>query len=125
MDIGVLGRVYKDGEIIIQQGYSGDCMYVIQEGNAEVYHREGDKEILLAVLGNKDVFGEMALFEKSVRSATVRAKGDVRVLTVDKKTFLRRIQEDPSMAFRILEKMSHRIRELNAELTREKRYKIT
>ncbi len=120
MDTGVLGRVYKDGEIIIQQGDSGDCMYVIQEGNAEVYHREGDKEILLAVLGNKDVFGEMALFEKSIRSATVRAKGDVRVLTVDKKTFLRRIQEDPSMAFRILSNMSHRIRELNAELTREK-----
>ncbi len=120
MDTGMLGRVYKDGEVIIQQGESGDCMFVIQEGNAEVYHSEGDKELLLAVMGSEDIFGEMALFEKSVRSATVRAKGDVRVLTVDKKTFLRRIQEDPSMAFRILENMSHRIRELNTELTREK-----
>lgn len=120
MDTGVLGRIFKDGEVIIQQGESGDCMYVIQEGNAEVFHREGDKEILLAALGSEDVFGEMALFEKNVRSATVRAKGDVRVLTVDKKTFLRRIQEDPSMAFHILEKMSHRIRELNTELTKEK-----
>ena len=117
METGSLGKVYRDGDIIVRQGETGDCMYVIQEGQAEVFHMEGDKEISLAVLGNEDVFGEMALFERDVRSATVKAKGDVRILTVDKKTFLRRIQEDPSMAFRILEKMSHRIRELNSKLS--------
>jgi len=46
--------------------------------------------------------------------------GEVRVLTIDKRTFLRRITEDPSVAFRIVEKMSYRIRELDAELVRLK-----
>jgi CRP-like cAMP-binding protein len=50
----------------------------------------------------------------------VRALGDVRVLTIDKKTFLRRVHEDPSLAFRILQKMSYRIRELDTELVRLK-----
>jgi CRP-like cAMP-binding protein len=60
----------------------------------------------------------MALFEKDVRSATVRPLGEVRLLTVDKKMFLRKIHEDPSLAFRIMQKMSHRIRDLNNELMR-------
>jgi CRP/FNR family transcriptional regulator len=93
-------------------------MYVIQAGEVEVV-REGDgAEIALAVLGAGDVFGEMALFDREARSATVRAKGEARVLTLDKRTFLRRVHEDPSVAFRILQRMSHRIRQLNDEIAR-------
>ena len=115
-----LGKMYKDGDIVVNQGDEGDCMYVIQSGNVEVFQKRGDKEVHLAKLGEPDFFGEMALFAKEVRSATIRSKGDSRILTVDKKTFLNRIQEDPSMAFRIVEKMSQRIRDLNSTLTRIK-----
>jgi CRP-like cAMP-binding protein len=62
----------------------------------------------------------MAIFDRDVRSATVRALGEVRVLTVDKKNFLRRIHQDPSLAFRIVETMSLRIRELTDENARLK-----
>jgi CRP-like cAMP-binding protein len=121
MEKSSLGKVYHDGEVIVRQGETGDCMYVIQEGQAEVLREEKEgKEVRLAVLGDGDVFGEMALFEREVRSATVRALGDVRALTVDKKTFLRNVHEDPSLAYRILQKMSCRIRELDAELVRIK-----
>lgn len=116
MKAGELGRKYEDGEVITRQGDLGDCMYVIQSGKAEVLHRRGEKEFCLAVLGDGDVFGEMALFGGEVRCATVRALGETRVLTVDKKAFLRRVHEDPSLAFSILQKMSRRIAELNAKL---------
>jgi CRP-like cAMP-binding protein len=69
-------------------------------------------------LGKGDFFGEMAIFEREVRSATVRAHGKVRVLTVDKKILLRRISEDPSLALRILGRMSSRIRGMDNELVR-------
>jgi CRP/FNR family cyclic AMP-dependent transcriptional regulator len=118
MVTGGLGKVYGDGEEIVRQGETGDCMYVIQTGQAEAVQGKEGKEVRLAVLGEGDVFGEMALFERMPRSATVRALGDVRVLTRDKKTFLRRVHEDPSLAFRILQKMSYRIRELDTELFR-------
>lgn len=120
MVTGGLGKVYGDGEAIVRQGEIGDCMYVIQTGQAEVIQGKEGNEVRLAVLEEGDVFGEMALFERMPRSATVRALGDVRVLTIDKKTFLRRVHEDPSLAFRILQKMSYRIRELDTELVRLK-----
>lgn len=118
MQTETLGKKYEDGEDIVRQGEMGDCMYVIQAGQVEVLQRQGDKEFCLAVLSEGEFFGEMALFEREMRCATVRALGEVRVLTVDKKTFLRRVHEDPSLAFGILQKMSHRIRELNATLVR-------
>jgi flavin-dependent dehydrogenase len=116
--LGDLGKVYKEGEIIVRQGDVGDCMYVIQTGKVEVIKEEGGIEVKLAELSDGDFFGEMALFEKDVRSATIRPLGEVRVLTVDRRMFLRKIHDDPSLAFRIMQKMSHRIRELNNELMR-------
>jgi CRP/FNR family cyclic AMP-dependent transcriptional regulator len=116
MTKGALGKVYEGGEIIVRQGEKGDCMYVIQEGQVEVVQVKGDDIVRLAALDQGDFFGEMAIFEQETRSATVRALGEVRLLTVDRKTFLRRIQEDPSLAFRVVQTMSGRINQLNQEL---------
>ena len=112
MTVGALGKVYEDGEVIIRQGDVGDCMYVIQDGQVEVILEKEDEEIQLDIHGPGIFFGEMAIFDRDVRSATVRALGDVRVLTVDKKNLMRRIHEDPALAFRMVETMSLRIREL-------------
>ncbi len=118
MSSGDLGTVYRNGEIIIRQGEPGTCMYVVQEGEVEVLAAKGDGHVRLALLGAGDVFGEMALFSKESRSATVRAVGDARVLSVDKQTFLRRVHEDPSLAFRLLQKMADRIRALDQAFVR-------
>jgi CRP-like cAMP-binding protein len=95
-------------------------MYVIQSGKVEVIQELEGRELRMAELGEGDFFGEMALIEKEVRSATVRPVGEVRVITVDKRLFLRKIHDDPSLAFRIMQRMSHRIRDLNKELMRLK-----
>jgi len=113
---GVLGKVYREGEVIIRQGDVGDCMYVIQRGEVEVLRREEGREYCLAVLGAEDFFGEMALFDQEVRSATVRALTDTWVLSLEKRTFLQRAHEDPSLAFRLLEGMSQRLRKLEQQL---------
>jgi CRP-like cAMP-binding protein len=119
MASGELGKIYNDGEVIICEGEEGNCMYVIQEGQVEVLIAgENEKEIRLGVRGEGEFFGEMAIFDRDVRSATVRALGEARVLTVDKKNFMRRVHEDPSLAFRLVETMSHRIRELGEEVAR-------
>jgi CRP/FNR family transcriptional regulator len=120
METGELGKVYKSGEIIVRQGDVGDCMYVIQSGRAEIIKEKEGKEIQLNVLGEGGIFGEMALIDKEVRSATVRALGEVRILTVDKKIFLRLMSKDPTVAFSIVQKMSHRIRELSDEVVKLK-----
>ncbi len=118
MGEGALGTVYRDGEVIVRQGDLGDCMYVIQSGEVEVVQATSGGEQRLAVLQSGDFFGEMAVFEREVRSATVRAHGEARALKVDKKTLLRRIKEDPLLAVNLLQTLSQRIRELNAKLAR-------
>ena len=115
MKTGELGKMYQNGEIIIHQGEKGDCLYVIQEGVVEVFSNVNGQEIHLAKLGEGDFFGEMAVFEQTVRSTSVRSLGQARVLTVDKKNLLRRMEEDPSLAFRFLEIMSTRIRGLDLQ----------
>ena len=111
-----LGRLYRDGEIVIHKGDEGTCLFVIQEGNVEVFDENGGSEVKIAQLGASEFFGEMGLFEKDVRSCTVRAKGNAKILTIDKKNFYKTIQKDPTLAYRLLQKMSSRLRELNKKV---------
>lgn len=113
-----LGKRYRDGQVIVQQGERGDAMFVIQSGRVEVVQLSEGGEQHLAFLETGDFFGEMAVFEEQDRSATVRANGEARVLRVDKKTLLRRIKEDPLLAVNLLQTMSHRIRDLDSRLSR-------
>ena len=120
MDSQSLGRDYHTGDYIVHEGEIGDCMYVILSGQAEVMRSTDGTNIRLAVLGKGDIVGEMAIFQKEKRSASVRALTDMRVMTVDRKIFLKRVHEDPSFVFAILQKMSQRIRDLNSELSHMK-----
>ena len=117
MVTGSLGKIYNNGEAIIQQGRPGECFYVVQSGRCEAVQNSEHGEQHLAYLEAGDFFGEMAIFEKEVRSATIRAVGEARVLKVDKKTLYRRIQEDPLLAVGLLKKMSRRIRYLSEQLS--------
>jgi len=106
------GTQFSDREVIVRQGASGDSMYVVQSGKVEVVHTgEDGQDHQLATLKAGEFFGEMAIFENEVRSATVRAIGDARVLEVDKKTVEKRIQDDPRLAVNMLKTMSSRLRE--------------
>jgi CRP-like cAMP-binding protein len=118
---GSLGKLYHDGEVIVRQGDTGDCMYVVQEGKVEVVRSANGPEVVVAVLPAGECFGEMAIFERETRSATVRARGEARVLTVDKKTLLRRFQEDPTLALNLLRSLSQRIRRMDRELSAARR----
>ena len=52
-----LGKEYCAGEVIVRQGETGDSMYVIQSGRAEVIQSKDGQEMRLAVLGKGDIFG--------------------------------------------------------------------
>ena len=120
MSEGALGKVYQDGEIIVRQGDPGDSMFVIQAGQVQVLAERDGEETLLRVVQEGELLGEMAIFDQKPRSATLRALGETKILTIDKKNFMRRISEDPTIAFRILETMSQRVRELSDEVVRLK-----
>lgn len=119
---GELGRTYQDGDVLCRQGEPGDCLFVIQEGEFEVVREDGGREAVIRIARKDELLGEMAIFDRAPRSATVRARGPGRALTLDKRNFLKRINEDPSLAFRLVQTMSQRLREVTnraVELERE------
>lgn len=113
------GRFYEDGEIISRQGETADGLYVVQDGTVEIVAEDGATEVVLRSAGRNEILGEMAIFGGGgVRSATMRSKGRSRVLTLDRRNFMRRMSEDPSLAFSMIEIMGHRVRELSREVVR-------
>ena len=113
-----LGKQYQDGEVIVRQGDIGKCMFVIQKGEVEAVAERDGRELRLRKMGANEFFGEMALFEEEIRTCTVRALCPTHVLTIDKKNFLGGIHEDPSLVLRIVQIMSHRIRDLTDRLAK-------
>ena len=113
---GMLGKEYNNGEMIINEGDISDSMFIIQEGRVEIITKKNGKEIKLAVREKGDFIGEMSIFLKQTRTAGVRALGKVRILTIDKSNFLKRIHEDPAIAFKLVESLSRRVQELSKKV---------
>lgn len=109
-------KIHRDGEVIVRQGDTGKEMFIIQKGEVQVITAVNGKEMVLAILGRGDFFGEMSLLEEVPRSATVRAKGETRVLVLNTSSFLLKIRRDPTFAFDVLKKMSSRVRKLNEKI---------
>jgi CRP-like cAMP-binding protein len=116
MGKGDLGKSYSDGEVITRQGDVGDCMYVVQQGKVQVLVEKDSVETPLRVATEGEFLGEMAIFDHDERSATLRALGEARLLTIDKKNFLKRIHKDPSLAYRLVQTMSKRVRDLSDQV---------
>jgi CRP-like cAMP-binding protein len=117
-----IGKLYRDGEIVCNEGDVAENMYIIQSGRVEVIKNSPGGHLTIKTLEGGDFFGEMSLFDLQPRSATVKAVGDTRILTIDKKIFFSRLSEDPLLAFNILKGMSSRIRFLDNELSKFKKW---
>jgi CRP-like cAMP-binding protein len=117
---GELGKTYADSEIIFKEGDKGETMYVVQSGKVTITKSTASGEATIASLGTGEIFGDMALFDKMPRSATARASGDARILSIDRKKLFTTISRDPTLVFKIIESMSRRIRKLNEDLMKLK-----
>jgi CRP-like cAMP-binding protein len=76
----------------------------------------GNKENILAMRGEGEFVGEMAILESAPRSATLKAHGDVRVLVIEADAFSTILMDRPEVAISVLRHMSSRFRELNEKV---------
>jgi CRP/FNR family transcriptional regulator, cyclic AMP receptor protein len=122
-------RRFAAGEVVFHEGDQGDSLFVLARGEVEVVARrapqvegakDGAKERLLAVLAAPAAFGEMALIDREVRSATVRAKGDCVALqlTAENFTAFRKRSRDGFTLFlvNVARVLSSRLRDTNHKL---------
>ncbi len=78
---------YEPRQIIFRQGDRGDRLYIVVEGEVDIYKEDGRHEQPVARVGVGGFFGEMALVNDAPRSATARALSSVNLLTVDRNAF--------------------------------------
>lgn len=97
---------YDAGETIFQAGDEGHCMYVVQAGEVDVM--VGD--MLIETIGPGGIFGEMALIDKSPRSASVVARADCRLVALDEAKFMQHVHRTPFFAIQVMRIMTERLR---------------
>jgi CRP-like cAMP-binding protein len=110
-------RVYLKDEEIVRQDEIGDSLFVIGDGSAEALLEVGEgPPIHLSTMRKGEVFGEMAFFEERPRAATVRAKEPCTVLEIQGAEFQSLVDEYPDIEFKLLLKMSERLRHTNERI---------
>jgi CRP/FNR family transcriptional regulator, cyclic AMP receptor protein len=115
VDFGILAgagapaRRFKAGDVIFQQGDAAEELYVIQSGTVEI--RLGNR--VLDTLPELSIFGEMALIDRSPRSATAVATTDVSVVPVGEKQFLFLVSRTPHFALNVMRVLAQRLRTTN------------
>ena len=77
-------ETYQDGQIIFKEGDSGDWIYTIDSGSVELSKMVGETMVVIEVLHEDDVFGEMAFVGNIPRTATARAVGKTTVGILDR-----------------------------------------
>jgi len=110
-----LEQEFKPGETIFEENQPPDHLYLIVQGKVEVFRRVNSAERPLAILGEKECFGEMAILDEQPRSASVRAAEPTTVLKIDRESFRELILERPQIAFAIFKILSSRLRHQNLE----------
>ena len=99
---------FQDGEVLFKAGDAGDCAYVIMEGEVEIVSSV-DEAAVVAVLRINQIFGELALLNDEPRSATLRAKGDLKVMKISESMFMELIRESPGLAMNVLRQLSQKL----------------
>jgi CRP/FNR family cyclic AMP-dependent transcriptional regulator len=99
-------RTFPEGASIVEEGSTGTSFFVIAEGNAAV-SVGGDER---ATLGPGDYFGEMAIMEEGVRSASITAATDVRCYFLTPWEFKPFVEEHPEVAWNLLQNLARRLR---------------
>ncbi len=97
---------YSHGEMLIHKGDMDQCAYLVMQGEVEVL---GDSGEVAVVLGEDQLIGELALFNRAPRNADVRACGELRVLRIEGEMLMKQLRESPEMALAVIEQLSARL----------------
>jgi CRP-like cAMP-binding protein len=105
-------RNYKKGELIFSEGDTADYVYFIESGRVSIFIRKFTVQEEIATLGPGEYFGEMAVFYKDKRTASVVALTDTALLSVDRNVFMDLFRTDGAIAHKINTILARRNEEL-------------
>ena len=111
--------VVPAGQLIIEEGREGDTLYLVLDGELQVFTSRRGREVQLAVLGKGEVVGEMAVLQEAPRSASVRALTDSRLLVITQAAFLKMLIKNPEALRAVLRTVTARVRNTESMLVQQ------
>ena len=97
------------GTVLFKEGDTGDCMYIIYKGDVKIHKGS----TTLAILQEKDVFGELSLLDSETRSATATANTDCFLFKIDQEPFYELLESRPEIAKGFIKILCQRLRAQN------------
>ncbi len=120
-------KLIPKDDSIFKEGQSGDCAYLIESGQVELYVTSRDESTPLALLGPGEIFGEMSMLDGSRRETSAKANTDVVLSVVSKEALSERIDEADPIVRLLINMLAKRTREtlrVNKSITQKKKLKI-
>ena len=105
----------EEGAIIFEEGNAGDSMFIIHQGQVQVYKSNR----VLAYLGEKEVFGELSLIDAENRSASAKAHTDCYLFKIEQEAFFELLDSRPEIARGLLKMLCKRLRLLNEKFDKQ------
>ena len=115
-EVSVVRQVPQDA-IILLADEEGDTLFVIVKGRVKVtVMSEDGREVILSILKDGDIFGEMSLLDGKPRSASVIATDETELIMLRRSDFLSRLERYPEMASKMLATLATRLRRTNRQV---------
>lgn len=111
-----INHVFQAGDVIFREGDDGDAMYLIITEEVEISVNTSGGSVVVDRLADGDIFGEMSLLVDLPRSATAKATKTSKLVSFTKEQLLNYVQNERGFAWKLLTKLSGRIRRQNRRL---------
>jgi CRP-like cAMP-binding protein len=113
-------RRFAAHQVIFREGDASDTCYVVESGHARATREHPDgRAISLAHFGPGDIFGELAMFDDELRSATVEAIEDVEAIAILGADMRRLLREHADISYKLVVALGRRLRQTNERLARQ------
>jgi len=114
---GSVRRSFPKGRTIVAEGEPSQSLYVLLSGRAKVQRSDTEgKEVILAVLGPGECFGEMSLIDDAPRSASVITIESCDFMSINKESFKTMLVSSPEISMRIMKGLVKRLREADKKI---------
>jgi len=110
-------RAFPKGRMIVAEGEPSAALYILLSGRAKVQRSDSEgKEVILAILGAGECFGEMSLIDDAPRSASVITIESCDFMAINKDAFKEILLENPQIAMKIMKGLVKRLREADRKI---------
>ena len=104
-------RDYPKGSMIILEEEFGDIVFIVKSGTVKITRvNDEGKEVILAMLGESEIFGEMAIIDGEARSANALAQEDCKLLAISSEDFVKILKENFSVSLALMGELAKRLR---------------